>query len=108
MVLYLILSSLCKDFVRDYSFDCYCMLLQLKYLQFSLMSMRDHEIRIANVAEGFTIFLKDTKCLNRVKSYEKTYSSKTNFSKRQACAGAYKIELINQSKWYGHIVTVLY
>ena len=45
----------------------------------------DHEIKIVNLADNTTIFLRDTTCFDRIqvilKLYEDAYSSKINFQK---------------------------
>ena len=78
---------------------CYT-LLQLRYLQISLLRIKgiqigDHEIKIVNYADNTSIFLRDITCSNRIQSNFKTIWSciqlEDKIFKSQALwTGAYK------------------
>ena len=74
MVSYLTFFPFSKDFVMAVHFQCCYGLLRLRYLQFSMMQIReskvyllkigDHEIKMVNFADDITIFFN---CLTKIK-----------------------------------------
>ena len=69
--------TLCKEFARDVHSQCCYPLLQLRYVPISLTRIKgiqigDHDIKIANFANGTTIFLREITCLNRIQVILKT------------------------------------